>query len=75
MNLLTDQSGNQYNEIPINGGNIRLTYIAKGWDDSPSLRIQIRDNRGHLRQGPEIPLKNLGDLYSGSLNLLINCIR
>ena len=66
-----DSSGNYFNEIEMEDAAIRLTFIERGWNDSPSIRIQIKEGSGHLRQGPEIPIKYLGDIFSKSFELII----
>ncbi len=66
----TDSSGNLYEEVPISDGHVRVTYIENGWDNSPSVRIQIRDGIGHLRQGPEIPLSSVGGVVGAVVDLL-----
>lgn len=66
----TDSNGNAFTEIKMDSDFIRLTYIQKGWDGSPSIRIQMRDENGHLRQGPEIPLDYYGQMFSGTIELL-----
>jgi hypothetical protein len=65
-----DTSGQKYEEIDIPGGKVRVTYIPHGWADSPSVRIQIRDATGHLRQGPEIPLSAIGGVVGAIVTLL-----
>lgn len=72
MDIQHDGKKHPYVEVPINGGFIRMTYIAEGWDDSPAVRIQIKDNStGRLRQGPEVPVAELGKMYSATLDLLV----
>jgi hypothetical protein len=66
----TDGSGNYFEKININGGFVRVTYILNGWDNSPSIRIQIEEDNGHVRQGPEIPLSNIGDVVGAIVALL-----
>jgi hypothetical protein len=66
----TDASSNSYIEIEIPGGKVRITYIQNGWADTPSVRIQIRDATGHLRQGPEIPIASIGEVVGAVVNLL-----
>jgi hypothetical protein len=69
----TDSKGNAYIEMPISGGALRLTYVPDGWDNSPAVRIQIKDgSTGRLRQGPEVPVGKLGEMYSSLLDLLVN---
>lgn len=65
-----DSSSNQYQEVPISDGSVRVTYIENGWDNNPSVRIQIRDESGHLRQGPEIPITSIGGVVGAVVNLL-----
>jgi len=65
-----DSSGNRYEEIDIPGGHVRVTYIKEGWAENPSVRIQIRDNSGHLRQGPEVPIDRVGAVLGAVVNLL-----
>jgi len=73
MTTLKDNKGNEYVEVPISGGSLRLTYVAEGWDNSPAVRIQVKDGKsGRLRQGPEIPIKKLGEMFSAILDLLIS---
>jgi hypothetical protein len=66
----TDSAGNRYIEKDMVSGKIRATYIEKGWSDIPSVRLQIRDEDGHLRQGPEIPVENLGEAVGAIVELL-----
>lgn len=69
-----DSSGHPYAEIDPPSGKVRLTYLRRGWSGSPSIRIQVRQPNGHLRLGPEVPVKNLGDfvkaLLEGAVELL-----
>ncbi|HEX2203922.1 MAG TPA: hypothetical protein VHG91_11515 [Longimicrobium sp.] len=65
-----DSSGQEYEQVDIPGGKVRVTYIPHGWADSPSVRIQIQDESGHLRQGPEIPLSVIGDVVGSVVKLL-----
>lgn len=62
--MKTDSSNNLYREVEIPGGHIRVTRIEIGWDDSPSIRIQVRQGNGHLLPGPEIPINVLNNLYN-----------
>jgi hypothetical protein len=66
----TDSKGNRYREVEIPGGKVRLTHVLSSWDGSPSFRVQIRDDSGHLRQGPEIPVAALGGVASAVVELL-----
>ena len=66
-----DQKGNAYHEIEIPGGHVRVTLIQDGWAGSPSVRIQIRDESGHLRQGPEVPLSAIGGVIGAVVELVV----
>jgi len=65
-----DSSGNPYAEIDLPDGAVRVTWIPKGWADMPSVRIQVRDGSGHLRQGPEIPTSTIGGVVGAVVELL-----
>ena len=65
-----DSKGNNFKEVEIPGGNVRLTYVQDGWASSPSIRIQIRDDTGHLRQGPEIPVAAVGGMVGAIVELI-----
>jgi len=69
--MTTDSAGNRYEEIDIPGGeHVRVTYIEHGWADTPSVRVQVRDTSGHLRQGPEIPISSVGGVVGAVVTLL-----
>jgi len=74
MNLETDGGGKRYCDIPTLGGeHVRITFVPEdqaGYEVD-CVRIQIRDNTGHLRQGPEVPLLVIGDVYSSIIGLLM----
>ena len=70
MNVEHDSNNQAYIELPIDGGHIRLTLIPNGWHGAETVRLQIRDGNGHLRQGPEIPKSSLGAMYAATLELL-----
>ncbi len=57
-----DSKSNHFIEVEIPGGNVRLTFVQDGWAGSPSIRVQIHDKSGHLRQGPEIPINVVDDV-------------
>jgi len=68
----TDNTGKRIEEIDSDGGDkIRLTLVDPGWSGTQCVRIQVRDERGHLRQGPEIPLSQLGELISAAFRLVL----
>ena len=71
MNLQTDSAQNTYSEVPMSGDqHVRLTHIATGWNGHPTIRVQIREETGHLRPGPEIPVAILGSLAAALIELL-----
>ena len=67
---MNDSAGNRYIEKSIPHGDVRVTYVEQGCDDTPSVRIQIRESSGHLRQGPEIPIASVGDVVGAVVELL-----
>ena len=66
----TDKRGQRYVDIPIEGAAVRVTLVPHGWSDSPCMRVQIREENGHLRQGPDIPLSVTGDVTKAILDLI-----
>ena len=71
MKIEKDSSENTYIEVDMdNGEKVRVTHITKSWPGLGGLRIQIRDESGYLRQGPEIPADKIGDVVSGIINLM-----
>jgi hypothetical protein len=69
--IQTDSADNGYTEVDLgNGERLRITLVQAGWAGTPSVRIQIRDRSGHLRQGPEIPLASIGALIGSVVELL-----
>ncbi|MGA2601783.1 MAG: hypothetical protein ABSH09_32875, partial [Bryobacteraceae bacterium] len=69
--MARDGIGNEFHEVPLsNGEQVRVTYIEQGWAGQGGLRIQIRETNGRLRQGPEIPVDQVGDVVSAVINLL-----
>jgi hypothetical protein len=65
-----DSSGQRYEEIEIPEGRVRVTYTPHGWAEMPSVRIQVRDETGHLRQGPEIPVSAIGGVVGAVVDML-----
>ena len=70
-----DGSGNEYIEVEsYNRENevehIRLTSVQNGFDGTPSIRIQVRDVSGHLRQGPEVPTRVASQVVKSLIDLL-----
>ncbi len=74
MSIQKDKSGNTYVEEDFHGEHIRLTYVEKSgaWSiGTPTVRIQIRNEKGSLRPGPEIPVEILGNIAGNMLDLLL----
>jgi len=70
--IMEDGSGKKYIEVQVNREFIRLTMVPKdqaGYGED-SIRIQTKEENGHLRQGPEIPLSLLGDFAKGIFTLI-----
>lgn len=59
-----DSAGHRYEEFAMSDNeHIRVTFLPhQDWADSPTLRIQKRDHRGRMIQGPEFPSRLAGDL-------------
>ncbi len=54
---------NPYEEIDMgNGEQVRVTHASDSWSGQGGIRIQIRDEKGHLRPGPEIPVDLVADV-------------
>lgn len=65
-----DGSGKSYIEIPLDpGGRIRVTLVEDSWVGGPAVRLQLRGDDGHLRQGPEIPAAAIGDVVGAVVQL------
>jgi hypothetical protein len=66
-----DETGKIYIEIPSDADDrIRLTLVEQGWPGRASIRIQVRDEKGHLRQGPEVAIDRIGDVVGAAFQLL-----
>lgn len=65
-----DSSGQRFVEVDMPAGKVRVTYIEDGWAGLPSVRVQIRDETGHLRQGPEVPVTAIGGMVGAVVDLL-----
>ncbi len=72
MEIETDSQGNRYIEVPFAapGERIRITHVIESWSGDRGIRIQVRDENGHLRQGPEFEAERIGDVVSAALVLL-----
>lgn len=65
-----DSNGNSYVEINlIADQRIRVTNVPNGWTGGEVMRVQIRDENGHLRQGPDIPIENVGEVFQAVVHL------
>lgn len=69
-----DGTGKSYVQVETGGSEfVRLTYVggeAAGYSED-SVRIQIQDSNGHLRPGPEIPVRVLPRVTTELFELLI----
>lgn len=75
MTVETDSSGKRYVEIATSPEEqVRLTLVPaqEAGYKTESIRIQIRDPKGHLRNGPEVPLTSLGGVMNGIVALLLD---
>lgn len=73
MKIETDSHRQKYVELPTGGDEcVRLTLVRAndaGYQRE-SIRVQIRDQSGHLRMGPESPVDVLGGLSAALIALL-----
>ena len=70
-----DNAGNEYVEVESweeegKAEQIRLTYIQEGFDGGPTIRIQVRESSGRLRQGPEMPTRVVSQVVKSLIDLL-----
>lgn len=73
METGTDRRGNSFVEVDMgNDEQVRVTYIKDSWAGKGSVRIQIRDCEGHLRQGPEFPAQVTCEVVSAIKRLCKN---
>jgi hypothetical protein len=70
MNSL-DCNANPYREIHVGNDRLRVTFLTTGWSGEPAIRLQVRDEAGHLRQGPEVPVRVLAELLGASFALVL----
>ena len=73
MTVEVDSSGQRYVDTPtLYDEHVRTTYIPaeKAGYREDSVRIQIRDARGHIRKGPEVPLSAIGGMVAAIIELL-----
>ena len=71
MNInIVDSKGNGYREIRRGSEFIRVTAVKDGFTGTPAIGIQVRQEDGHLRSGPEIPLAQIGGVIGAIVALL-----
>jgi hypothetical protein len=56
--IMKDSKGNLFFENNL----FRVTCLAKTWNESPGIRIQVKQPNGRLHFGPEISLEEVPDL-------------
>jgi hypothetical protein len=68
-----DSTGKRFLDVPtLVDEHVRITLVPKeeaGYQVD-SMRLQIRDAKGHLRPGPEVPVTAIGDFVKGLVDLL-----
>jgi len=73
VTVAIDSSGKKYIEVRLeNDEDVRVTLVEDSWASGPGIRIQIRQRDGHLRQGPEIPVTEIGRVVAAVIDLLRN---
>lgn len=72
MKIQKDSSDQYYIELDVNyGGAIRITKIPyRDYAEDACFRIEVRDESGHIRRGPEIPVRQFFDVVKGAGLLL-----
>lgn len=69
--MTEDSKGNKFEEIKMeNGEKVRATFIRESWSGQGGIRVQIRDENGHLRQGPEIPVDKIAEVVKSVISLV-----
>ena len=69
MTVETDSSGQQYVEIELESGFLRLTRILEAWHGGSALRVQMREESESPRRGPDIPVGKIGRAFEAALKL------
>jgi hypothetical protein len=70
MDIHRDSSQQPYVEVPMgNGEFLRVTYLREGWPAEPAVRVQVRTPGKPPRQGPEFPVRLVGEVVQGILEL------
>ena len=71
MQVHEDKRGQKYIEVPWSETEyLRVTHVPDSWSGKGGIRIQVKQEDGHLRQGPEIPVDKVGDIVSAVINLM-----
>jgi hypothetical protein len=53
---------------------IRITCVpATSYREEPHFRISVREAEGRVRQGPEIPVSRIGQLFQAMVELAAEC--
>ena len=71
--ISTDSAEQPYVDVPtLVDERIRATFVKapKAGYKVDSIRLQIREANGHLRQGPDVPLESVGPLVSAMIELI-----
>lgn len=69
MTVETDSSGQEYVEVELESGFLRLTRIHEAWHGGTALRVQMRGEGESPRQGPDIPVGKIGRAFEAALKL------
>ena len=73
METQQDSADHPFIDVPtLFEEHVRVTFISadQAGYGADSVRIQIRDGKGHLRQGPEVPLTCVGGLIQAIVELV-----
>jgi len=63
-------TGNRFVRVPLSSGQLRITEIPHGWEGTQSIRLDIEQEDGHVRQGPEFAVLHLGAITDALIELL-----
>ncbi|MGZ3457360.1 MAG: hypothetical protein ACXU86_02525 [Archangium sp.] len=72
-----DGSGQRFVEVPLTDSTekIRATIVHNGSRGPVAVRLQIKDETGHLRQGPEVAVKDFAALNQELFTALATAIQ
>jgi len=66
-----DGSGKAFIEVLLQPGErLRVTLVEDSWVGGKGIRLQLRSDDGHLRQGPEIPASAIGEVVEAVVELI-----